>query len=375
MTRLLALFSIVLALALPASAQARADQVLWVDARGQTRLVRGTIKENSLARVVIDEGERDRTLAPLEVLRIVFGEVPPSFGEAESYLDRDDFENAAAKFQIAAGDASAREVVRAAARLRAAEAWMSQGAKDPEGFRQAVSASERFLADFPNHRDVPAARALQARATWLSGDAPRAAELLRALFQEGRAKTGSGYPIEGVHRAGLSAAETFLTAGEAAKAREMFNAVDSSLAEALAAVTAGTPQHAALAELESLARQGEGRCLLASGNTSQARTFFQRERDASQTNTQRFGAQLGLAEALLADGHAREAEIEFAQVSALDAGDRDRVARALLGLAECALRLPESTARQQARRWIQVVRDHYGDTPSARRAKTLSETL
>jgi tetratricopeptide (TPR) repeat protein len=356
------------------SAQTRADQVVYADLKGQSRLSRGVVKENSLARVIVAEKDRDRTIPPLNVLGVSFGDVPSSFSQAQAYLERGDFENAAAKFAAASADGSARDVVRAAARLAAARAWMQRGAQDPQAFRQALSESERFLTDYPNQRDVPAARELQGRAAWLAGDAARAADLLHALFQDGRTKS-EGYPVELVHRAGLAAADAYLAAGDVAKARETYDAVDSSLAEALAAVGAGTTQASRLSVLEALARQGEGRCLLASGGAAQARTFFQRERDGAKSDAQRFAAQLGLGEALLAEGHAREAELELAQVSALDSEDRDRVARALVGLAECALKLPESTARQEARRYVQIVRDDYGDTPSAARAKTLSESL
>ena len=120
------------------------------------------------------------------------------------------------------------------------------------------------------------------------------------------------------------------------------------------------------------ARLGEGFCLLAKGSTSQARTFFQGQlTNASKSSSQRFGARLGLAQALFADGRFREAQIEFAQVSAIDHTDRDRVARALVGLAECSQQLSDSTGRQQAKSWLQTVKDQYGDTPSALRAQEL----
>ena len=89
----------------------------------------------------------------------------------------------------------------------------------------------------------------------------------------------------------------------------------------------------------------------------------------------RHGARLGLAEALLAEGKVREAQIQFAQVSAIDHTDRDRVARALVGLAQCSLKLSDKNANQKAKRSLETVRDHYGDTPSVLQAQVLLQTL
>src|SRR5262245_4340915 len=110
-----------------AAAQSQQDQVSWSDAKGEVRVARGIVEENSLARVVVVEKERERVLAPLDVVGIAFGDAPAAYGDAASYLERGDFENAAAKFEAAAGDGTVREVVRAAARLAAARAWMRRG--------------------------------------------------------------------------------------------------------------------------------------------------------------------------------------------------------------------------------------------------------
>ena len=365
------------ALAFPAAGQSRSDQVLFLDARGQPRTIRGVIQENSLSRVVVAADGRERNVDSGAMQHVEFGDVPPSFDDGVAYFHRSDFEGAARQFQLAATDASARAIVQAAARLRAAQAWIRRGAGDPNAFGLAREEAERFLADHPDDREVPMARALLGRATWLAGDPAAAAEIYRALYQEAQGgDPPTGYTYLDCYAGGLAAARAFLVTGDADAARGLFAELSTGLATVLASVEDGDPSRRALDDVHTAARLGEGYCLLAAGSTSQARTFFQRQLgDARVTDAQRFGAQLGLAEALLAEGDARRAQIEFASVSAIDHTDRDRVARALVGLAECAVRLSDADSRQDAKLWLQTVRDQFGDTPSVLRAQELSQTL
>jgi len=357
---------------------AQRDQVLYRNAAGQAKTETGTVVENSLAKVRLDIGSRERDFDTASVDRVVFGDVPPAFAEGVAYFDRGDYENAAKQYQLAAGDAAARDVVKAAARLRAAESWMKRGASDASAFAQAKSEAEVFLADSPNNRDVPHARALLGRATWLGGDPAGAAEVFRALYQEAQgAEPTPGYSYPICYQSGVFAAQAFLATGDGATARALYNELSGALATLLASLDENDPSRGFLIGLQAKAQLGEGFCLLADGQNAQARTFFQGQLSAAgkANAAQRFGAQLGLAEALLADGNARQAEIEFAQVSAIDYTDRDNVARALVGLAECALQLSDADGRQQAKVWLQTVRDQYGDTPAVLRAQELSQTL
>jgi hypothetical protein len=67
--------------------------------------------------------------------------------------------------------------------------------------------------------------------------------------------------------------------------------------------------------------------------------------------------------------------VEFAKVSALDHTDRDRVARALVGLADVTLKLADSTANADAKKWLGTVAELYGDTPAAAQAAALLQNL
>jgi TolA-binding protein len=75
---------------------------------------------------------------------------------------------------------------------------------------------------------------------------------------------------------------------------------------------------------------------------------------------------------LLAEGNARAAQLEFAQVSALDHTNEQRAARALLGLAESALALG---AKNDAKTWLEALQAQHGDTPAVLKAQELQKTL
>jgi len=376
--RILAVAALALGSVLPLAAQSKPDQVWFLDAAGQTKSFRGVIKVNSLDHTKIEEADgRERTVDSGRVTRVEFGDVPDAFTDGVAYFDRKDFENAAAKFQVAAGDAATRLVVKAAARLHAAQAWMKQAGQDPSAFPQALSQLDAFLAEFPDDRETPQARLLLGRARWLGGDPAGGAQAYAALYAEiDQATATRGYSPSVCYRAGLAAAEATLAAGDVEGARKLFAEVSTAVTTVVAGLEGESPERIGLEHVGVEAHLGEGFCLLAQGSTSQARTFFQGQlSNAPSSGPQRFGARLGLGEALQRDGRYREAQLEFAQVSGLDYTSRDRVARALVGLAECALALPDTDGHKQAKSSLETVRDHYGDTPSALRAQELLKTL
>lgn len=358
----------------PASAQgSKNDSVLWRNARGQANTIVGKVSENGLSQVVIDTEATQRKIDALSVQRIEFGDVPPAFTDAQLYLERGEVQNAAAKFTLAAGDSAARAVVRARARLAAAQAWLGLGA-DPSALASARKECELFLSEHPGNREVPTARFLLARVQRLAGDAPAAAETWAKLYREAAGPTPTaGYPPLISFQAGLAAAEAYLATQDAAKARELYLGLDGAIGTALASLPEADPLRPRYTAIQTEARLGEGFCLLATGSLSQARTFFQGQLTGAEGNpARRYGARLGLGEVLLAEGNARAAELEFAQVSAIDHTNPDRVARALLGLAQSALKLG---AKADAKLWLEAIRARHGSAPAALAAKELEKTL
>ncbi len=361
----------------PAQAQeraARADQI-FVTRNSGTVVRSGIVKQNGLAEVVVEEDGRERKYPTAEVERIVFGDVPRSFKDGDAYFDRSDFANAAASFRIAATDAGTRDVVQALARLRAAEALMKGGASDQNLFAEARDELDRFLSDHPSNRDVPEARYLRARAMHLAGDASAAAQEYLALFGEEKdGKPTTGYDLVLCYRAGLRGAQAHLDAGETDAARTAYTQLRSAVMNAAGSVDPADPRKHELDQLAARARLGEGFCMLASGSAAQAKTFFERSL-TSGSGEDVNGARLGKAAALLAEGAVREAQLEFATVSALDHTDRDRVARAMVGLAECTLRLGDKNAKESARALLEAVVARYGDTPALAGAQEKLATL
>ena len=367
---LLAVFA--LALAPSADAQGggvRPDQVFrFMPRTGTVTKLIGTVKENSLTRVRVELADKEQDIDSADVRRIVWGDVPNTFRDGLAFADRGDWENAVQRFRAAAGDQETRAVVRAAARHEAAEALLRWGSDDPNRFSECAGECEVFLADHPDDRGVPRARWLQARATWLSGDAAKASALFQALYDEGSGDTATpGYDRTRCLEAGLQAARSALEASDTSTARTLFSALQTAFGQASAAAGDDAELRARLDRFAGEAEVGEGFCLLAGGQAGQAQSFFEgRLRGARDAGT-RFASTLGLAEAYRAGGDLRRAQIQFATVSALDYSDRDRRAQALVGLADVTVQLGGAGATAEAQVWLDEVKELYGDTPAASR--------
>jgi TolA-binding protein len=357
----------------------RPDQVIWRNTKGADSKLTGIVTENSLTRVTVQVGDKTRNRDAAVVQMVIFGDVPESYDEGMAYAERGEHESAAAKFRLAAGDPNSRDVVKAAARLRAAIALMNQGVKDPNAFALSRDEFQRFLDEHADNREVPTARFHLGRMQLLTGDPKQASRTYRALYKEASGDTASsGYPVEICYRAGLAAADCFLKQEDTFQAREIYAEMEALIPRSMAAIDeSDVGTLAILNAIRAQARLGEGYCQLVGGNTAQAKSFFQGHLDAAETRDSalRNGARLGLAETLLAEGEYRQAQIEFAKVSAIDHTNPDRVARALVGLAECALQLTDGSAKNDARLWLQTVQDHYGNTPAILRAQELSKNL
>ena len=350
----------------------RPDQVFRVDARtGKVVSLYGVIEQHGLERVTVlrPDGQQAR-LDSGEVVEVVFGDVPPSFSDARRYAERGDFENAVARYRVAAGDASARPVVQGAARLAAARSLMKWGETDPTRFREAAEEAQTFLSSFAEDRNVPTARELLGRAQVLAGDAAAGAATLEGLFAAGQAGT-LGYPRLMTLQAGHDAAHAFLLAGQASDATRMFDALGSAVTatprEGLDAATT-----ARLDALSELALLGPGFVNLAEGKSDRAESFFRGQVGSVKTGAGRSAARLGLGEALLKLGRLRPAQLELASASALSYADADVEARALVGLAEVYLGLGDASEGKKSLE--RVLRDH-GATPSAARASELLKTF
>ncbi len=364
--------------ATPAAAQeARPDQVFVIERRsGGVVAASGTVMKNDIDEVLlVGRGGDEQTYETGRVRSVTFGAVPASYREGLLLIERKDLVNAAAKFKLAAADEDAREVVRASARLRAAETLLLLGAIDSSAFADADTAATRFIEEHSTNRELPQARMIQARARLATGDFPSAAELFRALYRESAgAEPTEGYDPLFCATAGLRGADAYLMASDTLAAREIYQALEAKLPGVIAALDEEDSSRSRWIAVQAEARLGEGFALLTAGSIGQARAFFdQQVTDAESPAALRFGVQLGHGLINLAEGDYRRAQFDLATVSSMDHTDRARAARALIGLAQTSLNLPDSGARQQGKVWLQSVLDHYSDTIWVRRAQELLE--
>lgn len=353
------------------------DTVHTLSARtGKRAIVTGTVTENGLAEVVLTQGDKETRIESVEVERIAWGGVTPDFREADIYFERGDFENSATRFRQAL-DAEERAVVKAVALRRIGESLLRLGASDSSKYTEAVAEFDRFISDYSKDRALPEVRWMKGRAALLGGDAKTAATEFGALYHEGAGTTPTpGYDMLLCARAGVAAAQAQLAAGETLAAREMFGVVRNRLSEMLSQAEPGNPAAVELGHLAAEADLGEGFVLIANDQGAQAKPFFNaRFSNADSSPTTRFGALLGLAEAHYRQQEFSEARLAFARVAALDYTSRDRVAHALVRMAQCRVQLKDGDWKPAARTWLEDVVRTYGDTPAAFEARQVLPTL
>ncbi len=358
-----------------AEAQGRPDQVyVWNERTSDVKVVSGTIVADGLDKVTVSRGGSETKLDAALVREVVWGASSMAFQEAVTYFDRGDWENAAAKYLVAAGE-DEREVIQAAARLGAARAFMNWGATDAGHYAEAAQQFDTFLSDYSTNRQVPRARALQARNAWLGGDAAKAGGLFRGLFEEGASASPTpGYDLGLCLDAGLQAARAMLAADDTLAAREIYGVLANRARTAAASAEEGSADRAHFSRLETEALLGSGFVDVASGQYDQAITFFNGQLSTAKTSgnsTALYGATYGMALALHGKGEIRKAQLQFATVSALDYTDEDRSAAAKLGLARCYRELGDSDGMVAAKALLTEIIEQFGTTPSARAAREL----
>jgi CRISPR/Cas system CMR-associated protein Cmr5 small subunit len=359
------------------------DQIYVLDTRsGEIDMFAGVVQEHGLEKTVIIRNGKERTYDTVRIERIIWGEAQSHFRNGLERFERNDYENASAKFLVAATDEDERPPVRAAARLLAAQSFLNLSMQRPDRISDAIEQAQRYIDDYTNGASLPQAKALHARAKWLAGDAAGAAPLFRAIFQEARADgITPGYKLTPCLNAGLSAARAYLAVGETSPAREVFSKLEqrakSELKELEELEEEDSTARYELLKLSLEARAGEGFALLAKKQAKKAITFFEGELSSAtkKQSTLRYASLLGLGEAFLAEDRVREAQLKFAEVSSLDHTDRDRVARALFRLAESTQDLADPNSTGTVKAWLESIVNDYGDTLWANPAREHLESM
>ncbi|MBM3987229.1 MAG: hypothetical protein FJ294_04620 [Planctomycetes bacterium] len=355
----------------------RPDQVFVKSKRdGSVSMVTGVVQRYELGKVTVAVGSKENNYDALQVQSVEWGDVPPSFREGHIYAARRSWADAAKSFRVAAGDASARDVVKAAAKRHLAETLIQGGGSDAARFTEAATEAQSYLAAFAANADVPAVRMLHARALWLSGKPAEAGAAYRGVHGEFKADaTAAGYDPILCLQAGVQAARALLDGKDTLGAREVYAALESQVGPLLASDSLRKLELQAIADEAAL---GQGFVDLAGGQAKQALNFFQSRVNALKPDsapTARFAAQLGLGEALLADNKPREASLMLAKVVGLDCDDRDRALRATVKLAEAYSKLPDADARTQACARVKDALNNAASAPASLRARQLAKDL
>lgn len=369
--------------ALAATAQEKSaalDQVYVRSKRdGSVSPVAGRVAKNDLDKVVVSVGGKESSFDGALVVRISWGDAPQSFRDGLAYLERGAFADAVAQLREAAGESSARAPVKASAQLEAAEALLRWGATDPTRFVEAATDAQAFLTANAGHRETPRARALLGRAQWLAGKPAEAGATFKALWSELKgAEATPGYSLQQCLEAGIQAARALADAKDTLGAREIYTSLEAQAGPLAASAAADDPLKLVYQNIADEATLGAGVVDLAGGQFKQAVTFFQAKVGAlspTSSHAMRFGALLGLGEALLAEGRARDASLQLARAAALDPQDADRAARALVKLAECFSKLEDTDSRAQACARVKAVLSSAGGTPAAVRARQLQKDM
>jgi hypothetical protein len=359
---------------------ARTDQLFLLDAKGTGAVstLRGKVIKATLAEVVIDVDGKERAIPSDRVVRFVLADLPVAFEQGKQLLANGDFENAANSFKLAAADSAASPVAKVLAGAQALEAQILQAAKTGGDFAAVASDAARFISANADSLQLPAMRLLEARALWLNGEAGEAAKRLAAVFAEAKSASASpGYDLVECYRAGWNGLLAYVDAGDLAGARQMAKGLDSGLPSALAELAAEDPRRARLEGLAQLVSLGEGFVLLAEKKASLAKTFFKGavEGAGPADLVLRTAGLVGLGQSQQAAGEVREARLSFARAFATGADLPEFLALALLGQAECTLKMAGTGAKEQARRWLTSLASQYGDCPAARRGAELAKGL
>jgi len=332
---------------------------------GASREVTGTLVAETLDQVRYDLGGRDRSVDTRDVLALSYGKGSSAFEQAKALLDQGDLDGALAQFAAAAGDSEPTWVASQALLAQArTSARLGQ-----RGLADARAAVGGFLSRFPEHRLLPEAHVLAIEFAASATDAQASADAVVALADAGR--------ITPDWRA-----EALLALGDLHLENSDLRGASETFAAAERAATAGARELSGredlaprLAQQTLRARVGSGSCLLAENDINGARGFYsQLLRDGKGDDIVSAAAGNGLAECdFIEGGKLKEAQLGFARVSLIAAGQPEEHARSLYYLGRCYAALAdegtEPNGRATATAYLQEVQDRYPNTRWARLAR------
>ncbi|MSR45925.1 MAG: hypothetical protein EXS13_02465 [Planctomycetes bacterium] len=351
----------------------RADELLQNGAKAP---IRCTIESESVDTVKFrrDGATALQEIASAAVADITYDDAPKAFRNGRELLAAGDAENAANSFRLALRTKTRNDWIRVHGTYYLGCSLQALGARDATKLPEAAATFAGLLGESPNCRFMPDALRRHADVLAATNNVLGAAALYDRLAQVARDhKLG----VVAEARARLLKADAFAAADMTREAEASYLAA-TRFAEASAGLTVDRSIRRDLQALAGRAKLAPGDALLRHRQFAAARAFFAH---AAQDGAAAQGdgalpevvaaAQNGVGEALLAEGRAREALAQFAQVRVAHYLVREQTARAtyFLGKSILALNNAEPNGKKKAADYFAEVVLRYSETPWADRAR------
>jgi TolA-binding protein len=345
-------------LSTPSTAQGRIDVL---NSRDQIAPLAGaTVVRETLQQVSFQRGGPDSKVETRKtelVVRVVYGQGSAAWEAGLAAREGNRLQEAATLFTTASHETEPSWVAPVAL-LELAEI---QALRGPENLATAQTAVERFLAEYSDHRLLPRALLLSARIAAQSGRMDRAREDVQKVIDLAQQKSVT--PDWAV-RSQITLGQELLSSGDGVAAGDAFAAATLATESALRDLGRRADLLPAIEALGLSARSGAGGALLAQGQISSARSFFQQlAQDGGDDPAIAAAAGNGLAEADFKDNKLKDAQLGFTRIAVTGASIPDQHAKALYYLGRCASALDqkgqEKNGRQMARDYFSEVQARY----------------
>ncbi|MAW61102.1 MAG: hypothetical protein CMJ94_09715 [Planctomycetes bacterium] len=296
--------------------------------------VSGNITAAQLDGIVVSGASEDQTIEPADVLSVSLGS-GGMLAEAQSFLDKLEFQNAVALLEEAA-NASDPAWMPVVAKLRHAEALLAWSAFDAGRAGDAVAAFQDWLATYPDHFWVARARIGMARAMGRAGQIDEAASELQEVASFAFEKN-LGKQVELAAR--MARCQVYLEGDRAKLARQRLEG-SSGLVATLKAAAQDSASPAGLRNqmldhwTQSVILLGDA--VATDEGTGEAKNFWERtlRNERGIGVDARAAGKIAIAQAAREAGQLREAQFALAEVAATMNAGPDTMARALYTLGE-----------------------------------------